>query len=65
MKKYFATVDKSSDCRYWYADKIGQEFPVLRLGKTELMVQTHDSYNTTNFIQVDDLTMSVKEVESE
>ena len=62
MKKYFAMVDKAGDSRYWYADKIGQEFPVLRLGKTELLVQTHDSYNTTNFIQVDDLTLSVKEV---
>ena len=62
MKKYFAMVEKSSDSRYWYADKIGQEFPVLRLGKTELLVQTQDSYNTTNFIQVDDLTLSVKEV---
>lgn len=34
----------------WYAQKIGQSFPVVSWGDVETYVKTHDSYNTGNFI---------------
>jgi hypothetical protein len=50
LSKY-ALVERCSDETYWYADKIGQVFPLVRYGEIESYVKTGDSYNTGNYIQ--------------
>ena len=50
VRKY-ALVERCSDDSYWYADKIGQVFPLVSYGDTESYVKTGDSYNTGNYIQ--------------
>jgi hypothetical protein len=54
---FMARVDKCSDNFYWYADKIGEYFPIQYFGATETYVRTLDSYNTGNYIQNDDYTV--------
>lgn len=60
---FLARVDKCGD-RYWYKDKIGSFFRVIRFGKTETYVQTDDSYNTGNYIQNEDYTLFEREENS-
>ena len=47
----YAMVESCSDPKYWYADKIGQVFPIVSYGESESYVKTGDSYNTGNYIQ--------------
>ena len=50
MSKY-ALIERCSDASYWYSDKVGQMFPLVRFGNTESYVRTGDSYDTGNYIQ--------------
>ena len=50
MSKY-ALIERCSDASYWYSDKVGQMFPLVRFGDTESYVRTGDSYDTGNYIQ--------------
>ena len=46
------------DCRdnsLWYRNKVGEVYSVEYWGQGEAYVKTGDSYNTGNFIQVEDL----------
>jgi hypothetical protein len=52
------------DNRKWYADKIGESFPLIRIGDRECYVSTHDSYNTGNFISNCDFEVEYEEKES-
>jgi len=53
LSKY-ALVERCSNETYWYADKIGQVFPLVSYGEIESYVKTGDSYNTGNYIQNED-----------
>lgn len=59
VRKY-ALVERCSDDSYWYADKIGQVFPLVSYGDTESYVKTGDSYNTGNYIQNTDWGLMVR-----
>lgn len=54
MKDFMVEVVSCKDASFWYADKIGQRFPVRRIGDKETYVSTFDSYNTGNYVQNED-----------
>lgn len=58
--RQYALVERCSDPTYWYADKIGQEFPLVSKGDIESYVKTGDSYNTGNYIQNTDWDLMVR-----
>ena len=60
----YALVTDCSNSTYWYADKIGQEFPLVRKGDVESYVKTFDSYNTGNYIQNQDWDLIVRPKEN-
>lgn len=49
------------DSSKWYANKIGESFPLLRIGDHECYVATMDSYNTGNFITNCDFIVEVED----
>lgn len=50
LRKY-ALIERCSDETYWYSGKVGELFPLVRIGEQESYVKTGDSYNTGNYIQ--------------
>lgn len=53
-----------NDSKKWYADRIGESFPLLRIGDHECYVATYDSYNTGNFISNCDFEVEYEKEES-
>ena len=47
-----------TDCHdksLWYQNRVGEIFEVSYWTNREVYVKTHDSYNTGNFIQIDNV----------